>query len=105
MPDYGYFHNASLLVERPQGDRTAAGYEQTGTETLLQCRCDAQESGRSLERAQQLHETGDVPAFAEESVTDVEPGDEGTIDLDEGRTLSGSAEEIVEADDSLLITL
>lgn len=100
-----YFSNATITVERSEGERTAAGYEETGTKTVLESRGDAQESGRSLERLQQLHDAGDVLFFCENSVTDVEPGDSVTIDHDDGRTLEGSIEEIRNIDGSLLIAL
>jgi len=100
-----YFSNCEITATREEGNRTAAGFETTSTEEILTCRGDAQESGRSLERAQQVYETGDVLLFAEASVTDVKPGDSVELDMDDGRTLNGSVEEILNIDDSLLISL
>lgn len=105
MPDFRHFHNADLTLTRSQGNRTAAGYERAGTETILQCRADAQESGRSLVRAQQLYEAGDLLVFAREPVTTVEPGDDVTIDHDDGRRLEGSVVEVIPLDNSLLVRL
>ena len=100
-----FFSNSTATVERPEGTRSAAGYEQTGSKEILSCRGDAQESGRSLERLQQLHETGDLVFFAEQSVTDVEAGDNVILEMDDGRTLEGSVEEVNPLDDSLLVGL
>lgn len=105
MPHFNYFANASLLVSRPAGERTARGYEQTGADQVLQCRCDAQESGRSLERAQQLYETGDVLVFCQKDVIHAQPGDIAQIDMDDGRQLDGSVEEVMPLDRSILISL
>lgn len=105
MPHFKYFANASLSVSRPAGERTPRGYERTGADTILQCRADAQESGRSLERAQQLYETGDVLVFCQKDVVRVEPGDRATLDMDDGRQLDGSVEEVMPIDRSLLISL
>jgi len=101
----GYFSNATITVTRPQGERTAAGFEQTGTETILQSRGDAQESGRSLQRAHQLYETGDLLFFATNGVGKVETGDEAEIQHDDGRTLTGSVDEVERLDNKLLISL
>ncbi len=98
------FNNCTLTVTRPEGKRTAKGFEQTSTETVLEQRADAQESGRALQRAQQLYETGDALVFANE-VSDVRPGDQVTLDMDDGRTLSGSVEEVIGIDDSILVSL
>jgi len=100
----GYFSNATITITRSQGNRTAAGFEQTGTKEILQSRGDAQESGRSLARAQQLFETGDVLFFAEKSVADVDPGDSVEIQHDD-RTLTGSVDEVIPLDNKLLISL
>lgn len=105
MPHFNYFANASLSVSRPAGERTPRGYEQTGADQVLQCRADAQESGRSLERAQQLYETGDVLVFCQKDVVRVDPGDIAQIDMDDGRQLDGSVEEVMPLDRSLLISL
>lgn len=101
----GFPSNASLSANRSDGTYTARGFDQTGTKTILDCRGDAQESGRTLERLQQVHETGDVLFFAEEDVTDVNPGDNVTLEMDDGRTLEGSVEKVIGIDDSLLIGL
>lgn len=90
-----------ITVTRSEGERTVQGYEQTGTSTVLDADGDAQESGRSLERLQQLHETGDVLFFSEQSVADVKPGDSATIN--DGTT--GTVEEVRTMDDSILVTL
>jgi hypothetical protein len=100
-----YFANCTATVTRSQGNRTPAGYEQTGSKEILSCRGDAQEGGRSLERLQQLHDVGDVVFFAEQSVTDVEAGDNVILEMDDGRTIGGSVEEVVPLDDSLLVGL
>ncbi|MCS3827439.1 hypothetical protein GGP85_002909 [Salinibacter ruber] len=99
------FNNCALTVTRAEGERTAAGFEQTSTQAILQQGADAQESGRALERAQQLYETGDVLVFAGEGVEDVRPGDSAELDMDDGRTLNGSVEEVISLDNSLLLTL
>lgn len=105
MPHFRYFSNASIEVTRPSGNRTPEGYEQTGSDTILSCRADFQESGRSLERAQQQFETGDGLVFCEKDVVHVESGDNITITADDGRQLEGSVEEIMPIDGSLLISL
>jgi hypothetical protein len=102
---FAAFNNGTLTVSRPQGQRTAKGFERAGTETVLSCRADAQESGRSLERAQQLYETGDMLAFCSKGVAEVEPGDSITLDMDDGRTIEGSVEEVMPIDSSLLLSL
>jgi len=101
----GYFSNATITVTRPQGNRTAAGFEQTGTKEILQCRGDFQQSGRSLARAQQLFESGDGLFFATKGIGKVEPGDEVEIQHDDGRTMEGSVEEVVRLDNKLLVSL
>lgn len=105
MDVFDAFHNATITVERSEGERTAKGYEETGTKTVLQCRGDYQDGGKSLERLQQLVEEADGLFFAENSVTDVEPGDSVTIDLDDDRTLTGTVEQARSFDDSLVISL
>jgi len=100
-----YFANCTATVTRSQGNRTPAGYEKTGSKEILSCRGDAQESGRSLERLQQLHDSGDVLFFSEKSLTDVEAGDNVILEMDDGRTIGGSVEEVVPLDDSLLVGL
>jgi len=105
MPHSSFFSNSTATVERPEGTRSAKGYEKTGSKEILSCRGDAQEGGRSLERLQQLHETGDLVFFAEQSVTDVEAGDGITLEMDDGRTIEGSVEEVSGLDNSLLISL
>lgn len=100
-----YFRNCGIVVERHEGNRTPAGYEETGTKTVLECRADFQESGRSLERLQQLHETGDGLLFPEEDCTDVQPGDSVELDMDDGRRLEGSVEKARSLDRSLLVVL
>lgn len=104
MP-FDFFNNAKATVTRPKGERTAAGFERSGTQTVLETRGDFQESGRSLERAQQVYETGDGLFLADCGVSDVEPGDEVTINHDDGRTLEGSVEDVIAIDNSLLISL
>jgi len=101
----GYFSNATITVSRPEGNRTSAGFERTGTKEILETRGDFQESGRSLERAQQLFETGDGLFFATKGIGAVEPGDEVTLDMDDGRTMEGSVEEVIPLDNKLLISL
>jgi len=101
----GYFSNATAKVQRPQGNRTAAGFERTGTKEILETRGDFQESGRSLERAQQLFESGDGLFFATKGIGKVEPGDEVTLDMDDGQTLTGSVEEVIPLDNKLLVSL
>jgi len=98
------FSNAKLLVKRAVGNRTAAGFEEVGMTTVLDCRADVQESGRALQRAQQLYETGDAVVFTE-NVEEVCPGDQVTLEMDDGRTLEGSVEETRNLDRSLLIAL
>ncbi len=98
------FDNCTLTVIRPEGKRTAKGFEQTSTKTIVQQGADAQESGRALQRAQQLYETGDVLVFTNE-VEEVRPGDSIELDMDDGRTLQGAVAEVIALDDSLLITL
>lgn len=98
------FDNASITVTRTEGERTAQGFEENGTTIVLECRCDAQESGRALQRAQQLYETGDVLVFAND-VEQVRPGDSVELEMDDGRTLNGSVEEVMPIDSSILISL
>jgi hypothetical protein len=100
-----YFANCTATVTRSQGNRTPAGYEETGTTTVLSCRADYQASGRRLERLQQVHETGDAVLFLEKDSANAEPGDSITVDHDDGRQLEGSVEEVISIDDSLLIGL
>jgi len=105
MPHSAIVANADATISRPEGTRSAKGYEKTGSKEILSCRGDAQEGGRSLERLQQLHETGDLVFFAEQSVTDVEAGDGITLEMDDGRTIEGSVEEVNPLDHSLLVGL
>ena len=105
MPHSAFFSNSTASVERPKGTRSAKGYEQTGSKEILSCRGDAQEGGRSLERLQQLHDVGDVVFFAEQSVANVEAGDNITLEMDDGRTIEGSVEKVSGLDNSLLISL
>lgn len=125
-----YFDNCSLTVIRSKGKRTAAGFEQTSTSEVLTVRGDAQESGHSLTRLQQLHESGDILFFADASITEVEsndafalspsgpalrfgssesdkirPGDSVELEMDDGRTLEGTIEEVMGLDNSILITV
>lgn len=100
-----FFSNASATIERPTGNRTAKGFEETGTEEVLSCRGDYQGSGRSLERAQQVYETGDGLFFANLDVAEVEPGDEITIRHDDGRVLDGSVDEVIGLDNKILLSL
>lgn len=72
------FHNASITVTRTEGKHTAQGFEESGTTTVLDCRCGARESGRAFQRAQQLYETGDVLVFANQ-VEDIRPGDSAKL--------------------------
>lgn len=99
------FHNCSMTVSRAEGERTAVGFEESGTTTVLKCRADAQESGRDLERLQQLHETGDALVFASQAISGIEPGDQVTLNMDDGRTLEGSVEDASPVDDSILVGL
>ena len=105
MPHSAFFANADATISRPEGTRSAKGYEKTGSKEILSCRGDAQEGGRSLERLQQLHEMGDLVFFAEEPVVDVEAGDNISLDHDDGRTIEGSVEEVIPLDNSLLVGL
>lgn len=98
------FNNCSITVTRAEGERTAAGFEETSTRVILQQGADVQESGRALSRAQELYETGDVLVFAG-GVEEVRPGDQVTLEMDDGRALDGSVEEVIHLDDSLLIAL
>lgn len=103
MIDLPAFNNADLEVTRTEGERTAEGFEEDSTSTVLEQRADAQESGRALERAQQLHETGDVLVFTDE-VEKVRPGDQVRLEMDGGRTLTGSVDEVSAIDSSILIS-
>lgn len=107
IPDgtFDALHNCSVTVQRTEGTRTAAGFQPVGTKMILDCRADAQESGKSLTRAQQLHEEADVVVYCSTAVTDVKPGDDATIDHDDGRTLTGTVLEAMPTDQSLLIAL
>jgi hypothetical protein len=100
-----YFANATATVTRSEGERTAAGYEETGTTTILEASGGAQLSGRSLERLQQIHEVGDLIFFAETDVRDVEPGDSITVERYDNQTYEGSVAKVRDIDDSLLVSL
>jgi hypothetical protein len=100
-----YFANAECTVTRSEGKRTAAGYEETGTTTILETSGGAQLSGRALERMQQIHEVGDLIFFAETDVRDVEPGDAITVERYDNQTYEGSVAKVRDIDDSLLVSL
>jgi len=104
MP-HDFFNNATATVTRSQGERTARGFEETGTTTILESRGDLQESGRTLERKQDIHEVGDALFYADNGVSSVEPGDDIEIDHDDDRTMTGSVEEVIKLDSALLIGL
>lgn len=100
-----YFSNATITITRSEGSRGPSGYTESGTTTVLSSRCDAQLSGRSLERLQQLHETGDALCFIEGPIQSVEPGDSVTLNMDDGRSLEGSVEVAGDLGSSLLVAL
>jgi hypothetical protein len=104
------FNNADLTVTRTKGARTAKGYEESGTTTVLECRCDYQgqgegyqAQGEKLRSLQQLHQINGAKIFAEKDVGPVQPGDDVTVTHDDGGTTSGAVESVMAIDDSLLI--
>lgn len=101
---FSVFLNSNVKVTRGEGKHTVEGFEKNSVEEVLSCRADTQENGRALQRAQQLYETGDVLVFAS-SVEGVKPADGAELNMDDGRTLYGSVDEVIGIDDSLLISL
>ena len=90
---------------RQSGEHTARGFEAGPRQELLRCRADVQRSGRALERAQSLFESGDALVFCERAVAGLEPGDEVEVQMDSGQELAGSIAEVIPLDDSLLLSL
>ena len=99
------FHNADLTIKREETEETFRGEEVVGMATVLACRCDAQESGSTLQQARDVYETGDVVAFPEDVITTVEPGDKAEIVTDDNRTLEGRVDEVMLISNALLISL
>lgn len=102
---FSAFHNATIEVTRSQGSRGPGGYTETDTQVVLQGRCDAQESGRALQRRIAAYEKGDVLAYYESSVTSAEVGDDVSLSLDDGRTLNGTVAKVEPLNDALLVEL
>lgn len=98
------FLNASATVTQSEGDRTADGFVETGTTTVLDSRGDFQQGGRAFEERAAFYETGDAIFFADASVVGVEVGDAVVVEHDDGRTLEMTVAEVIYDDDSLLLS-
>lgn len=103
MSRYSYFHNADITVTRSEGSRGASGYSESSTQTILNKRCDFQEMGHMLDEEQAGYEKGEGIAFVDGAEA-AEPGDEATIETDDGRTIEGSVAGVNATDSSLRIT-
>jgi len=99
------FEQDHITVTRQEGERMASGFEVTGTKTVLGADGDAQQGTRAFEARAAFYETGDLLFFAARPVTDVQPGDNATVETEDGREISGTVAETIHDDDSLLITL
>jgi hypothetical protein len=105
FPDLDPFTDDTITVTRQEGERTASGFEETGTKTVLDVEGDAQQGTRAYEQRAAFYETGDLLFFAEQAVTDVQPGDSVTVETEDNRSVDGTVAEVIHDDDSLLITL
>lgn len=99
------FYKDQIEVVETTGNRTADGFKQIGTNTVLSCNGSLEDSGRGVEAQVAFYENGDVLFYTEESVAPVSTGTEATITTESGRTLEGVVEEVNIMSNSLLITL
>jgi hypothetical protein len=101
---FQYFQNATMTVTRSQGTRGPQGYTEDSSNQIFSGRCDAQLSGKSLERKRDLHEETDAVVFIGET-SDIQPGDSADIAIDDGPTRSGTVVSVSRIDHSVLVSL
>ena len=97
------FLNADLTVTRPEGSRGAGGYSESGPTTVLSCRCDAQDQGRTTQTAEEVHEGGSISVYAQGDVSAVQAGDRASISFDDGRSYEGSVQSVSPIDSRLTV--
>jgi hypothetical protein len=98
------FTKDSITVERPTVSRGSDGAEKTGTETVLSCDGDAQALDIRAEKLPATFDDGGLRFFATESTLPVRPGDDATVDTEEGNTYEATVESVIPDDDSLLLS-
>ncbi|WP_251961580.1 hypothetical protein [Salinibacter ruber] len=101
---FDYLNNATLTARRTAGTRGPEGYTEESTTTVFQGRCDAQLSGRILQRKRDLHEEIDAVCFVEDA-SSIQPGDSAELTLDDGQALEGTVVSLSRIDDSVLVSL
>jgi hypothetical protein len=98
------FTKDSITVERSTVSRGSDGAEKTGTETVLSCDGDAQALDIRAEELPGVFDDGGLQFFAAESTRPVRPGDDATVETEEGDTYEATVESVVPDDASLLLS-
>jgi len=98
------FHGDAITVERSTVSRGPNGAEKTGTETVLSCDGDAQALDISAEELPSTFNDGALQFFAAEPTSSVRPGDDATVETQEGNTYEATVESVVPDDASLLLS-
>lgn len=94
----------SITVERTTVSRGSDGAQKTGTDTILSCDGDAQALDIRAEELPAVFGNGGLRFFATESTLLVLPGDDATVETEEGDTYEATVESVIPDDGSLLLS-
>jgi hypothetical protein len=98
------FHGDSITVTRKTVSRGSDGATSTGTETVLSCDGDAQALDIRAEELPSTFDDGALQFFASEPTRSVRPGDDATVETQDGGTYEATVESVVPDDASLLLS-
>lgn len=94
-----------IVVEQSGGTRTADGFSESSTSTILEADGDAQKLSRMKGDAPAGLESGGLVFYAAKSVSDCRAGMDATVTLEDDTVLDCTVESVLYEDSSLELSL
>ena len=98
------YEKDSITVERETVTRDGDGATSTGTESVLSCAGDAQSLALDPQELDGAFADGGLRFFAAQPVGNVRPGDDATVTLATGTTITATVEEVRTTGDELVLS-